>query len=116
MPPFSRIVAVLLVAIVAATALCGQVIHVAQAAHLGPAPCHGHSPALPSPQPVKDQCCLTGHDSALLRSSVFPRPSWTNLCHGSESASGSALPMVYYTLPILGAPSGSPPRTVSLRI
>jgi len=116
MPRFSRVIAVLLLAIVAATALSGQVIHMAQPAHLGPAPCHGRSPALPSPQPVHYQCCRTGHDSALLQSSIFPRPSWTNLYHGSEIASGSSLPIVYYTLPILSPPSSSPPRTVSLRI
>jgi hypothetical protein len=113
---FSRVIAVLLVAIVAATVLSGQVIHMAQPAHLGPAPCHGHSPALPSPQPVNDQCCLTGHASALLQSPVFPRPSWTNLYHGSEIASESPLPIVCCTLPILSAPPSSPPRTVSLRI
>jgi hypothetical protein len=116
MPRFSRIIAVLLVAIVAATALSGQVIHIAQPAHLGPAPCHGHSPALPSPRPVNDQCCLTGHYAALLKSSVFPPPSWTNLYHLSEIASGSSLPIVYSTLPILSAPSTSPPQAVSLRI
>ena len=113
---FSRIIAVLLVAIVAATVLSGQVIHMARPAHLGPAPCHGRGPALPSPQPVHYQCCRTGHDAALLQSSIFPRPSWTNLYHGSEIASGSSLPTVYYTLPILSAPSSSPPWTVSLRI
>jgi hypothetical protein len=116
MPRFSRIIAVLLLAIVAATALSGQVIHGAQPAHLGHTPCHGPSPAFPSPQPVHYQCCRTGHDSALLQSSIFPRPSWTNLYHGSEIASGSSLPIVYRTLPILSASSSSPPRTVSLRI
>jgi hypothetical protein len=116
MAGFSRIIAVLLIAIVAATALSGQVIHMAQPTHPGPAPCHGPSPALPRPQPVHYQCCRTGHDSALLQSSIFPRPSWTNLYHGSELASGSSLTVVYYTLPILSAPSSGPPRTVSLRI
>jgi hypothetical protein len=117
MPRFSRIIAVLLVALVAATALCGQVIHMAQPAHPGPAPCHGYSPAPPSPQPVNYQCCLTRHYSALLQSSIFPRPSWTNLYHGCEIASGSSLlPIAHCPLPILSALSSSPPRTVSLRI
>src|SRR5882762_2806059 len=103
MPRFSRIIAVLLVALVAATALCGQVIHMAQPP--------------PSPQPVNYQCCLTRHYSALLQSSIFPRPSWTNLYHGSEIASGSSLlPIAHCPLPILSALSSSPPRTVSLRI
>ena len=117
MPRFSRIIAVLLVALVAATALSGQIIHMAQPAPPGPAPCHGHSPAGPSPQPVNYQCCLTRHYSALLQSSIFPRPSWTNLDHGCEIASGSSLlPIAHCPLPILSAPSSSPPRTVSLRI
>ena len=116
MARFSPLIAVLLLAIVAATALSGQVIHTAQPAHPGPAPCHGRSPALPSPQPVHYQCCRTGHDSALLQSSIFPRPSWTNLYHGSEIACGSSLPILHHTLLILSAPSSSPPRTVSLRI
>jgi hypothetical protein len=113
---FSRVIAVPLVAIVAATVLSGQVVHMAQPAHPGPAPCHGHSSALPSPQPVNDQCCRTGHASALLQSSIFPCPTWTTLYHGSELASASSLPILYYALPILSAPSSSPPRTVSLRI
>src|ERR1700731_82307 len=116
MPRFSPIIAVLLLAIVAATALSGQGTHMAQPSHFGPASCPGRSPALPSPQPVHYQCCRIGHDSALLQSSIFPRPSWTNLYHGSEIASGSSLPILYYTLPILSAPSSSPPRTVPLRI
>src|SRR5260370_33344102 len=116
MPRFSRTIAVLLVAIVAATALSGQVIHIAQPAHLRPAPCPGHSPAAPSPHPVDDQCCLTGHYSALLKSSIVPRPSCTNLHRVSQIASGASLPSVYHTLPILSPPSASPPRTVPLRI
>jgi hypothetical protein len=75
---------------------------------------------LPVPLPVNDQCCLTGHYSALysalLQSSIFPRASWTNLPHGSEIASGSSSPIVFHTLPILSAPSSSPPPTVSIRI
>jgi hypothetical protein len=116
MPPVSRTIAVLPMAIGAATALSGQVIHIAQPAHPGSAPCHGHSPAGPSPQPVDDRCCLTGHYSALLKSFIFPRPSWTNLHRVSEIAAGSSLPIVYHPLPILSAPSTIPPPTVSLRI
>src|SRR3982074_461830 len=112
---FSRIIAVLLVVVVAASVLSGAVIHMAQPAGLGPAPCPGHSPALPSTQQVNEQCCLM-HASALLQSSIFPHPSWTNLYHGSEIACGSSLPIVAYTLPILSAPPSSPPGTVSLRI
>jgi hypothetical protein len=44
-----------------------------------PAGCHGHGgtalPHSPLPAPVNYQCCLTGHDAAVVQASPFAQPS-----------------------------------------
>jgi len=85
-----------------------------------PAGCHRHaSNSLPDshpphPVPASYQCCLTGHDAAVVKTSCSPQPA-------AECAPLTA--QIVPTLPVRGSgvevrlvPSADPPGTTPLRI
>jgi hypothetical protein len=91
-----------------------------------PAGCHAHGgqslplpplPRLPIPAPVSYQCCLTGHDAAVVPASASPQPpaqwQYTRVTLQIESA------LTAYFLGGLEVPmllSADPPGTTPLRI
>lgn len=60
---FSRIVGILLLAVLAVSLAGAQALIVPAAQNSHPAGCHGHSQ--PTPAPVSHDCCVAGHDHAV---------------------------------------------------
>jgi len=127
----SKILGLLLIAALVTAALPGGTLVLAAADHapsgaLGerPAACHAHGgqslplsqmPHSPLPAPASYQCCLTGHDAAVVPASTSPEP---------PAPSAPAPPQIESLLTglFLGglelsmAPSAEPPGTTPLRI
>src|SRR6266853_3588453 len=81
----SKILALLLIAALVTAPLAARSLALAVANHAPsaavderPAGCHAHGgqslPLSPLPAPVSYQCCLTGHDAAVVPASTSPQP------------------------------------------
>jgi hypothetical protein len=57
------------------SSLAGQL---ALAPRLNPTPagCHNHGNKAPTPAPADHACCVAEHESAILRASLAPPPTW----------------------------------------
>jgi hypothetical protein len=127
----SKILGLLLIAALVSAALPTGALVLAAADHvpataLGerPAGCHAHGgqslplsqlPHSPLPAPASYQCCLTGHDAAVVPASASPQP---------PAASAPVPPQIeslltgYFLggLEVSMVPSAEPPGTTPLRI
>jgi len=80
-----------------------------------PAGCHEHREKTPTPSPTSYQCCLYGHDSAIVTAFSLVQSDLQR----SPAASDSELPVQQALVPIvesLRVSSGDPPDVLPLRI
>lgn len=99
----------------ASAPLVGQLAGLAER----PAGCHAHGgkslPDSPRPAPVNYQCCLTGHDAAVVPASHSPQPSAP--CSRVILQIEPALTVCFSgRLEVLMVLSADPPGTTPLRI
>jgi hypothetical protein len=91
-----------------------------------PAGCHAHGgqnlplsspPRYPLPAPVSYQCCLTGHDAAVVPASASPQPPAQYQYTRVTLQIQSALTAYFLgALEVSMVPSADPPGTTPLRI
>ena len=111
----SQVLAVLLVTLIAAISMAQQEDPLMLAPAARPAGCHQHGAKLPAPGPVSYRCCQSGHDSAILQTSLAAQLSSALL------ATSHAMPFPI-TIPTqvwvrrLKISSPDPPHLVPLRI
>ena len=124
----SKILALLLIAALVTAPLAARSLALAVANHAPsaavderPAGCHAHGgqslPLSPLPAPVSYQCCLTGHDAAVVPASTSPQPPAQ--CQYAQVTLQIQSALTAYSLGGLEVSlllSGDPPGTTPLRI
>jgi hypothetical protein len=110
----SKILAVLLVTLMAAISVAGREGHMMPAA-VRPAGCHQHGAKPPASVPVSYRCCQNGHDSAILQTSRAAQVSSTLLATGDVMPAPVTIAIQVWvqSLKIL---SPDPPHTIPLRV
>jgi hypothetical protein len=116
----------LIAAVVMATGAVAEADHAsppwAAPAHR-PAGCHGHGgetlpdshlPHSRRPAPVSYQCCLTGHEAAVVQASYSPQPSFQ--CSHFRLIESAPTARCLEGLEVLMVLSADPPGTTPLRI
>ena len=81
----------------------------------GPGGCHEHRPKAPAQAPASYQCCLYGHDSAIMPAFSLVQPT----LQGFAATPQLELPLHLPLFPIvesLRMSSGDPPRVLPLRV
>ena len=81
-----------------------------------PAACHQHEGAAPFPQPVSNQCCQSGHNSAILQSSPVSRLDLIYLDMSLERTEAFAPASKAQILRQVATSSADPPDLTPLRI
>jgi len=72
-------------------------------------------PHSPRPAPVSYQCCLTGHDAAVVQASHFPQPS-AQCAHAARQIESALTAHCLDGLDVPVVLSVDPPSTIPLRI
>ncbi len=111
----TKLLAFLLLTTVAAVTLTGQDASLMIAAGAPSAGCHQHDPA-PVPKPVSYRCCQSGHDSAILQSSLASRLDSAELPSTFEARETRPIPVTYLRLRDLTISSADPPDITPLRV
>jgi len=109
-----KILAVLLLTLMAAISVAGQEGHM-MPPPVRPAGCHHHGATPPASAPVSYRCCQNGHDSAIVQSSLAAQLSSTLLATGDPMPFPNTLPtQVWVRGRKISSPD--PPHLVPLRI
>lgn len=111
--PFSKSLALLLLAIAWVGSLSAPQFPVMARPHQQAAGCHEHGRKAPAPEPVSYSCCQAGHDSAILQASFTLQPGVLQVSPRvvfPERALAATLSNSQLTL------FGDPPGTTRLRI
>ena len=129
----SKILGLLLIAALLMATLSTRSLALAAADHAPsaavderPAGCHAHGgqslplsplPHSPLPAPVSYQCCLTGHDAAVVPASTSPQPP-AQCQYAAVTLQIESAVTAYFLggLEVSMVPSAEPPGTTPLRI
>jgi len=112
----SRIVPMLLMALVTTISLAGQDSTMMTPAALRPAGCHQHGAKPPASTPVSYGCCQQGHDPAIPQSSFVSHRAPSRLVSTLSSLNPPFAAPRPGSLQILTISSPDPPHTVPLRV
>jgi hypothetical protein len=111
----SKWMAVTLLSVISAAATAGQDTALMNVTQPQPAGCH-HRDGAPASRPVSYRCCQSGHDSAILQSSLSSQLEFVDVTSLADSSQNTTLTIVRRNLRKLALPSADPPGTTPLRI
>jgi len=111
---WSKILVSFLIAALTTGAWAAQSFPSTALAHDRPSGCHGHGGNIPAHAPGYE-CCLTGHDVAVLQTSHAPRPAAQYRQADPEVEPSSTAAILLVVQPSL-LRSADPPGTTPLRI
>jgi hypothetical protein len=111
----SKWMAVMLLSVISAAAAVGPDPALMSVTQSQPAGCHHHGGA-PSSGPVSYRCCQSGHDSAILQSSLGSQLDSADLTSAADSSQNKTPTITHRNLRKLALPSADPPETTPLRI
>jgi hypothetical protein len=111
----SILLAMLLVGLIGAAPLVGQVTSAMPMAHERPPGCHHHG-SNPGPQPVSYRCCQSGHDSAILQGSLISQSQLSELASHFELSEVLISSVNRQNLRDVTPSSADPPNTTPLRV
>jgi hypothetical protein len=112
----SKMLAALLVTLMAAISLAEQESTLMVVVPGQPAGCHQHGATPPASTPVSYRCCQTGHDSAMPQSSFVTQLSLSQLVTTSASSNAPVAMPIQGSLKSLMISSPDPPHTIPLRV
>jgi hypothetical protein len=112
----SKLMAILLFALIVAVSMAGQEVSPMMAAPVHPGGCHQHGAKPPASAPVSYRCCQQGHESAMPQSSFASQLSQSRLVSSVSSLNPPIAAPRQGSLQVLTVSSPDPPHLVPLRV